>query len=239
MSNEKRLILFLTSVFAWMLVVPYLFQALGLNPPPRKNPQQDVAAKPAEAKKADGKEDKAAKPAEVASGKDAAKPSEKPSELKTPVIEHVDPAKLVLGSAKNTGPKGYQFEIQLTQKGAGVESVESSQYEAEFEGKNPHRPLPLIRRDPLAPPSMALSLVSLGDTPEPAPGSTLERGEIPLGETDWEVVPDDKGRIARPIPADAKSEAEEQGREIVFRTKVGVPPVILTKTYRLDRKSVV
>jgi YidC/Oxa1 family membrane protein insertase len=62
-----------------------------------------------------------------------------------------------------------------------------------------------------------------------------DRGEIPLDGELWEVVRDEQGRIARPIPAGARTEAEETGREIVFRTTVGQPEVIITKTYRLRK----
>src|SRR6185437_10715984 len=51
----------------------------------------------------------------------------------------------------------------------------------------------------------------------------------------WEVVRDDQGRVARPIPAGARSEAEETGRAIVFRTRVGQPEVVVTKTFRLSK----
>src|SRR5262249_13327309 len=59
--------------------------------------------------------------------------------------------------------------------------------------------------------------------------------EISLGEESWEVVRDEKNRVARPIPADAKSEAEETGREVVFRTTVGEPALTVTKTFRLRK----
>ena len=44
-------------------------------------------------------------------------------------------------------------------------------------------------------------------------------------DRDWEMdeTRRRRGRISRPIPADAKSEAEEKGRAIVFRTTVGEP----------------
>ena len=41
-------------------------------------------------------------------------------------------AALVLGSLIDQSPSGYRLEVQLTQKGAGIESVASSQYKAEF-----------------------------------------------------------------------------------------------------------
>src|SRR5262249_35194212 len=123
---------------------------------------------------------------------------------------------LVLGSVTNSGPGGYQLEVQLTQHGAGVESVASSRFEAEFEGKNPHRPLQFIQRDPKAPASLGLNLVSIGDQPV-APrdeDSSAAQAEIPLGEMTWDVVRDAKGRVVTPIPEDAATEAETTGQSI-------------------------
>ncbi len=49
------------------------------------------------------------------------------------------------------------------------------------------------------------------------------------------MVRDGLGRVTRPIPADAKTEAEETGRSIVFRATAGTPgsQVVVTKTFRL------
>jgi YidC/Oxa1 family membrane protein insertase len=229
MSNEKRLLLALLLTFVWLMGLPYVLEVTGLAPPPAKKPQPAPAAKVADAKAE--LPPPAAKPAEGEAAKGEAGSTE-PAPAKATRIEHVDPGALVIGSTRNTGPKGYLLEVRLTQKGAGVESVASSQYEAEFEGKNPHKPLQLLKYDPKAPPSLALSLVSIGDAPAAA---DVPKAEIPLGEMDWEVVRDDKGRLVRPVPADAKSEAEEQGQEVVFRATTGEPPLVLTKTYRLRK----
>jgi YidC/Oxa1 family membrane protein insertase len=122
-----------------------------------------------------------------------------------------------------------------------------------------HRPLKLLddefnRR---APPSLAITLPVLGkpgETPAGAPGADAaaqgkeqgseldraaraaginSRGEIPLDGAVWEVVRDEQGRAKRPIPAGARTEAEETGLAIVFRTTVGQPELVVTKTYRL------
>jgi YidC/Oxa1 family membrane protein insertase len=58
-------------------------------------------------------------------------------------------------------------------------------------------------------------------------------GELTLGEVLWEVVRDEQGRAARPIPATARTEAEETGRAVAFRTTVGQPELVVTKTFRL------
>ena len=54
-----------------------------------------------------------------------------------PVVEHVDPSELVMGSVVDKSPAGYRIEVQLEQKGAGIESVSSSRYDAEFENGKP------------------------------------------------------------------------------------------------------
>ena len=83
------------------------------------------------------------------------KPGEKVAEAKAEPgkskkqVDLVAADELVLGSSTDKTPEGYRLEIQLDQNGAGIESVLSSRYDAEFEGrKNPHSPLQLIRRDP-------------------------------------------------------------------------------------------
>ena len=80
-------------------------------------------------------------------------------------------------------PTGYRLEVQLEQKGAGVESLLSSRYDAEFEGRDkPHRPLQLIRRDPVWPPSLSLTLstdpmAQSAPRPQPSrPGGRRRRG---------------------------------------------------------------
>lgn len=240
MSNEKlRYAIFFVIVVAWFYAVSYFSPQPAKKPAAKKGPA--VAAKGEEAKakgaEAPKKDDTAPPKGEPAATKDEPKAAAAPAPAKKPEIEHVNPSELVLGSVTNRGPSGYQLEVQLSQKGAGVESVASSQFEAEFEGKNnPHRPLQFIQRDPKAPPSLGLNLISAGDKPVVKNDEDeSESAEIPLGEMPWEVVRDAKGRVARPIPEDAATEAEETGRKIVFRTTVGDPPLILTKTYTLKK----
>ena len=112
---------------------------------------------------------------------------------------------LILGSAGDKTPGGYRMEVQLDQKGAGVESLLSSRYDAEFEGRvNPHLPLQLIRRDLTAPPSLSLTFnveaakksdpdsqaenpdqESVGDRP-----SAADPAEDTLNSVLWDVVRD-------------------------------------------------
>src|SRR3954447_20545550 len=160
MSSEKRLFLFLALTFASILGIQYLMDVTGLNPPPRK-PQIRNVAQPVKEKEEGSVPGKAAGPV---ADKGAEKPSDeaKPAPAKTEVAL-VEPDELVLGSAVDHAPGGYRLEVRLEQKGAGVASVASSRYEAEFvEGqKQRHRPLEILRYDPLAPPSLAITLPRL------------------------------------------------------------------------------
>jgi YidC/Oxa1 family membrane protein insertase len=245
MSNEKRYVFFFILTFAWILGVTYFLGEAEPKPAPKdlaKLKQADangekVAKKDDAAKDEKPKEKEkgvAAAPAKAAA--DPKAPGEPPALKPKPDIAHVQPAELVLGSASKDPSNGYLLEVQLTQKGAGVESIASALYDAEFEGQRPkpRKPLQLIQRDPKAPPSFGVNLLSIGDTPAAAEGSEADSAEIPLGEMEWSVVRDDKGRAARPVPADA-APGQEQGREVVFTTTVGDPAVILTKTYTLKK----
>ncbi len=171
MTNEKRFVLFVTLVFFWMLTTSYLF-------PARKRPQQQPAAegkvdeKPAAP---DLKLAKAAsKNAEPAQGtpksgdeksKDAAQPQAKPGapgEPAKPAVAMVNRSELVLGSLTDKSAGDFLMEVQLEQKGAGIESVYSSRYLAERDmnggrGVARQRPLQLFG-DSTWPPSLALTL---------------------------------------------------------------------------------
>jgi len=60
----------------------------------------------------------------------------------------VPETELVLGSVTDQLPAGYRLKAQLTQKGAGIESVYSSRYNAEFQiGQKNKQPLTLVRKD--------------------------------------------------------------------------------------------
>jgi YidC/Oxa1 family membrane protein insertase len=239
MSNEKRMILFLVLTFASIMGTQYLLEATGLIPPPPKpQPKPAVQAKAdPEAKKPDIVVE--VKPKPEAKKVEPVEPKEKGKDGK-PTVEPAQESELVLGSVDDKSANGYRLEVQLAQLGAGVESVHSSRYEAEYiEGQKKHRPLALIRRDPLAPASLTMTLSGLNGNQPPLPdgvsAALAAKAEFALDLLLWDVVRDDKGRAARPIPADAKTPAEETGREVVFQTRIGTPEVVITKTYRLKK----
>ena len=169
MSSEKRLFLFLALTFASILGIQYLMDVTGLNPPPPRKPRNVVEIKKEESPTgAPSDEEKGkAKAGEAVAGKDASQPAADPNtDANTAPKKKVELARfdeLVLGSDDDHTPRGYRLAVRLDQKGAGVASVTSSRYEAEFvEGRQQrHRPLEILRDDPLAPPSLAVTLPRL------------------------------------------------------------------------------
>src|SRR5262249_11517488 len=157
----KRFVLFIAVMFLWMMGFPYVLKFLGLNPPPKKPPVPAAAAGKADqkaeppgdakqpAKDALAKGQEPAKPGGPEKGKAEAPAAAAAAEPKKPEVALVQESELVLGSETDTSPRGYRLQVQLTQKGAGVESLSSSRFDAEYEdGVAVKRPLQLIKRDP-------------------------------------------------------------------------------------------
>ncbi len=140
------------------------------------------------------------------------------------------------------------MEVRFDQKGAGVESVLSSRYDAEFEGRiNPHLPLQLIHRDPSARPSFSLTMsvdplksANAGppvDNPEQDTGddqaNLIRQSEDLLDSVLWDVVRDNAGRIVVPLTGeDPASGKPLEGQQISFRITAS-NGVVVTKTFRL------
>lgn len=249
MSNEKRLVLFVMLIFLWMVGFPYLLEKFGLAPPKNDAAKKPpvVTAKADEAKKA-GLADAEKKPGDAPSAEPAAM-----KEAPKPKAELVPAAELLMGSAEDKAADGYRLAVQLDQKGAGVESVFSSRYDADFEGRtNPHLPMQLIGRDrskPLFsaawPPSLALTLSPADVVGRGTPMRPADRAKLAAVNPDappsedlldaelWDVVRDDQGRAVRPIGREAKGDVSSaQGQEVVFRSKAA-NGVVVTKTFRL------
>ncbi len=143
MNNDKRIVLFIVLMVTWMLASSYLTRLLGLNPEPPKRPllPPNAAAlkgKDAKADRGPGEEpaqDKAK--VRAADAKAEATPGNEPAAkaeaIKKPDVEVVNESELVLGSVTDKTPAGYRLELQLQQKGGGVDSVSSSRFDAEFE----------------------------------------------------------------------------------------------------------
>src|SRR4051812_11357535 len=259
MSNEKRFAFFVALMFVWLLGFPYILKFFGLAPPPQK--KVPVAAATKEAGKTGADADAAAKagsalaekPApETRAEKEGLKPGSGPETAEKARAESrvalIDSNDLVMGSAADKSPTGYRLEVQLEQKGAGVEAVSSSRFDAEFEGRvNPHRPLQLIRRDPVWPPSLALTLTDDAMAQKARQAQTLpaEEGTAPAGaelaaraedwldSVLWDVVRDDQKRTVRPLSReDPATHSTLEGQEVVFRT-TAPSGVVVTKSFRL------
>jgi len=257
MNNDKRIVLFIVLMVAWMIGSSYLTRLMGLNPEPPKRPQLPPNAAALKEKDAKGDRGPAEEPAQdkakirTADAKAEAIPGNKPGAkaeaIKKPDVEVANESELVMGSVADKSPAGYRLELQLQQKGGGVDSVSSSRFDSEFEdGKPLKRPLQLMRRDPAWPPSLAVTF-SQGDAAlEPvAPNPEAQADEMiaqaKAAEAEdwsdsvlWEVVRDEKGRIVRPIARGGgrADQAAADGQEVVFRTKSRLG-VVVTKTFRL------
>jgi len=257
MTNDKRYVLCWILIFAWLMGLPYVMKLAGIDlggkkppagPPAQiaadKDKDKDRAAKPDLAKAQKPVPKAPAAKAGAGQAKDVAKNGANPAiaeAVKEPEVAVVEEAELVLGSVTDKLPAGYRLEAQLTQNGAGIESVYSSRYNAEFMiGQIGKQPLPLIRKDRFRPPSLALTF-SQGDAKakpaadvEPSEEDvTIKEAEDLLDSVLWEVVRDENHKIVRSVPGiDLVTKAEVIGQAVVFRTKAA-NGVVVTKTFRL------
>jgi YidC/Oxa1 family membrane protein insertase len=241
MSNEKRQILCILLIFVWVLAASRWLGLMQPTPPPKKPAAATDARKDTKkAEEAQGKNQVAGK--EASTPEAAALQAAGGSNAAQAAAALVDPRDLILGSATDKEPDGYRLEVRLEQKGAGVESVFSSRYDAEFEGRrNLHLPLELIRRDPVVPPSLAMTLShDPADRPAAAsaeaPAEPAEKPSSPpedlLDSVVWEVELHD-GKPVVPITGeDPTSHKPLEGQQVVFKARSD-GGVLITKTYRL------
>ncbi len=249
MSQEKKLVLFFAIVFLWMMGSTQISRFMGWLPPPKKPPAfaandakpkllplPDAAAKP----ETDPPAPRPKALVKAEAGPAGAKPP------KEPEIELVKGSELVLGSTNDRAPGAYRVRVQLEQKGAGVDSVDSALYDAEFEfGKPRKRPLEFISRDTKSLPSMALNIGQGGGfgkvIPDKDDDGDLDKaaarraaGEAvePLDSELWEVVREN-GKVVRAVTGqNRETNQPATGQAIVFRT-TAKSGVVVTKTYRL------
>jgi YidC/Oxa1 family membrane protein insertase len=264
MNNEKRFVVFVVIVFLWMIGASYFTRMMGWTPPPKQIPAVPVVTEKDKEKERQLKLDSAKAAADAGrKGDTKAGAEETKHEPRLaanagmsaaparPEIELVRASELVLGSVTDkTG--GYLIEAQLDQKGAGIESVYSSRYDAELDEKVGRwnarkRPLQLITRDPVWPPSLALTLSQGKEgAPAPAPDHDVDsdedaalkkaaaEAEEPLDSVVWDVVRDEKTKKAvRTVQSiDPITKAPITGQAVVFRT-TSKSGAVLTKTFRL------
>lgn len=244
MSHEKRFAIFLLLMLVWLYTFPYVLDLLGLKPPAKKAAPPAVAATkhvdPKDLPKATAAELKAIDPA------NKEKEAQPPAEPKTPKVELIPFSELVLGDATDKTPNGYRLQVQLEQKGAGVESVSSSRFDAEFkDGNFKKRPLQLLEPDRLWPASLSMTLsrkpekakepaeAKPADDEELIDAEAAEQAEDSLDREIWEVVRDDQSKVVRQITKeDPATKAKINGQAIVFRT-TAADGLVVTKTFRL------
>jgi YidC/Oxa1 family membrane protein insertase len=249
MSQEKKLVLFFAGVFLWMIVATQVSRLMGWTPPQRK-PAAVAAANDPKLKPgapADAKIAKADIEAHDAKAKAPVKAEAEPAKAKgpkEPEIELLESSELVLGSTGDRTPGAYRIRVQLEQKGAGVESVESAFYDAEFEfGKARKRPLEFITRDAKSPPSLALTLgqgVSFAkavavedDDADKLAARRAAADAVELLDSElWEVVRENGKAVRAVTGQNLETKEPLTGQAVVFRT-TAKSGVVLTKTYRL------
>ena len=151
MNNEKRFVLFIILMFFWMMGFPYVMRLLGLNPPPKKPPGRRGRGGRGREEGRAGRRGEGAGQGRGGeggrgTGQEAGGSGPRPSPTRrSPKSPWSTRAELVLGSETDSSPGGYRLEAQLTQKGAGIESLSSSRFDAEYEdGRAVKRPLQLI-----------------------------------------------------------------------------------------------
>jgi YidC/Oxa1 family membrane protein insertase len=238
-DDNRRLVLFLVLAFALMMATQALMGALGLLPRPvRKPPAPAAAAAQGEpAKGAEGAPPVAKVPAAAAPAAPAQN-QPAPAAAAAKVVE-VNPHDLALGSLEKS--KGYRLAVQLSQKGAGVATVLSSLFNAEFvDGPQRVRPLELIMpdRNPDVPPSFAMTVAPAANQAADQGAAKLlgapPEGFLPLDSRLWEVDRDAQGKAVRTFSdTNPVTKVQGEGQEITFRTTLGQPAVTVTKRYRL------
>ena len=218
MSNEsKRITILIVGAMLWIFAAQYLGERLGWFP--KKVPKAPAVAQAGAAPAVGKAEAPEVKNPPVA----AAAPN-------APVVERVAAEDLLLaGPAKD---EDYWVRAQLSQEGAGVRTLELTQHEAERAfRRDVRKPLKIVDAEPGAVPSFALAEVVVRDA---AAKGDVDGATYPLDKARWEVVRSTDGKVVHPI-LDPKSN-QEIGREASFRTSLGDPEVIVTKSFRLLKK---
>lgn len=255
MSTEKRTFLFFLLSFLILMGSQPLLQWLGLVPPPParvaldEDPNASAEAEaeataPAESGRVSAF---AGEPHEVQAfaPEEATEPEvarlqvqiapEPVDQVQAPEVEPVDTRLLSLGAASPTADpvEDYRLRLDLVQRGAGVLGITLAQHAAETIAGQPRETrLQLLQAaDAPAeiPPPFAVDLI----IPDPE-GDPERARELPLNDRLWEVVPDEQGRLVRPVPA-LKDAGLLEGQAIEFQTTVPELGVTVQKTFTLRK----
>ena len=250
MNNEKqRLLLIVLFMFGWVL----LLQSLGSCPASRTSPRRRPR-RPFKSRRAAGTPQ--AKDAELA--KAEAKPAEEPDKTAEAEKDKPRSAEGRAGRPQEPGPGLGHRQDARTATGSRSSSTRRAPASSRCSPRdttpssrgehNPHRPLQLIRRDPVWPASLSLTLSPdplAGERAKPGPetpeASSMTRNR-PSGSLEsedlldavlWDVVRDEAGQVVHPLSAvDPGHGQDAPGPGVVFRTTAG-NGVIVTKTFRL------
>jgi YidC/Oxa1 family membrane protein insertase len=242
MSTEsKRIYILIIATMLWIFAVPILGEKLGFIKPKPKPvvavEEAQVPEKPAVEKAPKAAAEKAPKAADKAAKPEPAKPDiAKPEAAKpaapvvkaAPKVERLKPEELILGSSAKES--GYRLLAQLTQQGAGIETIELAHHEAEREkARNERKPLKIVQTSEGVPPSFAIESIFVRDPDAKGEG---DGKTYLLANLRWDVVRD-KGEVVRKLFDDQGT--NEVAQEVAFQANVGNPAVTVTKTFRLRK----
>ena len=209
MNEQKRFFLFLMVSFLTMFGLQIALEQSGFFPKPA-----DAQAKAkAEAEK------KAAETAAANAGQ-ATKPADpaKPAvAITAPPKETFKEESITLGSADPAS--GFNLELKLTNRGAGLESAVSSQFAADhLPGQDSAEKLKLVQTDPATPQSLTLEIRNVDG----------EEKLINLANVHWEVVREKPE--SKPVTIAGDTE------QVRFLHKFSeIPGLSVTKTFRLAK----
>jgi len=266
MSSEKRLVLCLVLTIASVYGLQTLMERTGLIVPPKPRPAPAVAkvdpARERDRERVRERERERARLAESDRPSLVAKKGELPADPFTPDVSPAaaaaapqggpklaEESELVLGPDASVANSPYYLRLQLSQRGAVVDSAASTRFDAELDPaapRNAKRPrLELIARNARsdAPSSLAITIASASNAARPPvadlDGDAAEPAgklESPLDVRTWEVVRDRDGApavrtLTRVVPGTA---APVEGQEIAFRIRPKEMPALqVTKVFRL------
>jgi YidC/Oxa1 family membrane protein insertase len=245
MSSEKRLVLTLVLTLGSVYGIRFAMEKAGWLPP-------EPEPAPAAAAKVDPVKGKAKLGPEIEAAKANAELPDKPfaPDLPAPQPSVAEPkparpGELVLGSDQEEDPAGYHLRVVLDQKGAAVAEATSAKYEAELDPAAP-RPrgrlprLKLIGDVPKsnAPGSLSMTLASAARIAQNDAEDSPIRADQPeawLDKTTWEVVrqKDDAPAVRTSVQPHPVTKVPTEVQELSFRTTSVIPPVTVTKVYRI------
>lgn len=254
-QDPKRLFLFIILSLILITGTNFTLARLGLLPEPAAEPERPpaiVQGEPGEAldraddlvqPSADDAESIAARAAADAGADDAEGAIEAAveSESERKPAAEVDASLLVLGAVdREAGPEGYRLQVNTDQRGASVRRILSALYNAEYQENQPReRPMTLVRSVAPEHRPLALQLIEEGDDGRRRPLADLDRRfwEVLVDGVPFDELDEEARSGANPVAILRDDAGAEIGQELRFRTVIrepaDLPPVVVTKTFRL------